>query len=165
METVSIAVVVILAVASFYFLKHKPVVAVILTGLGVVPLMLGSYGGSLVASTIALSLLLAQPLYVVLGVLTLLSFEYMATVPLRDFGIFPEKIFGLTDKNELLAIPFFVISGAIMTHGGIAKRLIDFARALTGWMPGGLAIAAIGGCVLFAAISGSGLPPGPSGFT
>jgi C4-dicarboxylate transporter DctM subunit len=155
METVSIAVVVILAAASFYFLKHKPVVAIILTGIGAIPLALGSYGGSLIASTIALSLLLAQPLYVVLGVLTLISFEYMATVPLRDFGIFPEKIFGLTDKNELLAIPFFVISGAIMTHGGIAKRLIDFARALTSWMPGGLAIAAIGGCVLFAAISGS----------
>jgi C4-dicarboxylate transporter, DctM subunit len=155
METVSIAVVIILAASSFYFLKHKPVVAIILTALGVVPLLFGSFGTSLILSTISLSLLLAQPLYVVLGVLTLVCFNYMASVPVNDFGIFPEKIFGLTDKNELLAIPFFVISGAIMTHGGIAKRLIDFARALTWWMPGGLAIAAIGGCVLFAAISGS----------
>jgi len=155
METVSIAAVVILAALSFYFLKHKPVVAFILVGIGAGPLLFGSYGGSLIASSIALSLLLAQPLYVVLGVITLLCFNYMASVPIIDFGIFPEKIFGLTDKNELLAIPFFVISGTIMTHGGIAKRLIDFARALTWWMPGGLGIAAIGGCVLFAAISGS----------
>lgn len=155
METVSIAVVLILAASSFYFLKHKPVVAIILTGIGAGPLLVGSYAGSLIASTIALSLLLAQPLYVVLGALTLLCFNYMASIPINDFGIFPEKIFGLTDKNELLAIPFFVISGTIMTHGGIAKRLIDFARALTWWLPGGLGIAAIGGCVLFAAISGS----------
>ena len=117
--------------------------------------MLGSYGGSLVASTIALSLLLAQPLYVVLGSSPFFHLSTWRPYPCEISVFSPKRFCSLTDKNELLAIPFFVISGAIMTHGGIAKRLIDFARALTGWMPGGLAIAAIGGCVLFAAISGS----------
>src|SRR5690606_32753065 len=58
-------------------------------------------------------------------------------------------------KNVLLAIPFFVTSGAIMAEGGIAPRLVNFARALVGWLPGGLAIACVGSCVFFAAISGS----------
>jgi C4-dicarboxylate transporter DctM subunit len=58
-------------------------------------------------------------------------------------------------KEVLLAIPFFVASGAIMSAGGIARRLVDVARSLVGWMPGGLAIATVGACVIFAAISGS----------
>jgi C4-dicarboxylate transporter DctM subunit len=55
----------------------------------------------------------------------------------------------------LLAIPFFILAGAIMTRGGIARRLINFVNALVGWFPGGLAMAGILGCIFFAAISGS----------
>jgi C4-dicarboxylate transporter DctM subunit len=61
----------------------------------------------------------------------------------------------LTTKNVLLAIPFFVVSGAIMSAGDIANRLVGVAKAFTGSLPGGLAIATVGGCVFFAAISGS----------
>ena len=61
----------------------------------------------------------------------------------------------LSKKPVLLAIPFFVVSGAIMSAGDIANRLVTFAKALVGWLPGGLAIATVGGCSFFAAISGS----------
>ena len=55
----------------------------------------------------------------------------------------------------LLAIPFFIVAGSIMTKGAIARRLIDFVNALVGWFPGGLAIAGVLACIFFAAISGS----------
>ncbi len=55
----------------------------------------------------------------------------------------------------LLAIPFFLLSGAFMTTGGVARRLIDFANACVGHIRGGLAIAAVLACMLFAALSGS----------
>ncbi len=59
------------------------------------------------------------------------------------------------DSFALLAIPFFVLAGQIMSKGGIAKRLIDFAKALVGAMPGGLAHVNIIAAMLFGAISGS----------
>lgn len=142
-------------VGGVVFLRKRPVAVAAFVLLGAVPWLLGSPGAALVLSALALSVLMAQPLYAVLGVVTLLCFEYLSLVTPDDYGIFPEKMFELTDKNVLLAIPFFVVSGNIMTQGGIAQALINLAKALTGWLPGGLAIAAVGGCVLFAAISGS----------
>ncbi len=61
----------------------------------------------------------------------------------------------MTDKNILLAIPFFIISGSIMTAGKISEKLINIAKAAVGWMPGGLAISTVFSCAFFAAISGS----------
>ncbi len=141
--------------AGFYFLRAKPVALAVLVSVCVVPLAFGSPGTSLVLTALALAVLLAQPLYVLLGAVSLVGYQYLSDLPPADYGIFPEKIFELTDKNVLLAIPFFVVSGAIMTHGSIARRLVDFAAALTNWQPGGLAVAALGGCMMFAAISGS----------
>jgi tripartite ATP-independent transporter DctM subunit len=59
------------------------------------------------------------------------------------------------DSFTLLAIPFFILAGQIMNRGGIARRLIDFAKSLVGTLPGGLAIVNIVACMLFGAISGS----------
>ncbi|NBC57857.1 MAG: TRAP transporter large permease subunit [Bacteroidetes bacterium] len=59
------------------------------------------------------------------------------------------------DSFALLAIPFFILAGQIMNHGGIATRLIDFAKAIVGPLPGGLAFVNIIACMLFGAISGS----------
>lgn len=59
------------------------------------------------------------------------------------------------DSFALLAIPFFILAGQIMNHGGIAKRMIAFARSLVGAMPGGLAHVNIIAAMLFGAISGS----------
>ncbi|TDI64614.1 MAG: TRAP transporter large permease [Bacteroidetes bacterium] len=59
------------------------------------------------------------------------------------------------DSFALLAIPFFILAGELMNRGGIATRLIDFAKALVGSLPGGLAHVNIVACMLFGAISGS----------
>ncbi len=59
------------------------------------------------------------------------------------------------DSFALLAIPFFVLSGQLMNSGGIARRLVDFAKALVGGLPGGLAFVNIVASMLFGAISGS----------
>src|SRR5207249_89206 len=66
-----------------------------------------------------------------------------------------ERIRSLADQTTLLAIPFFMLSGNIMSKGDIAKRLIRFARSLIGWLPGGMALSGIGACLLFASITGS----------
>jgi C4-dicarboxylate transporter DctM subunit len=65
------------------------------------------------------------------------------------------KMEGLTTKNVFLSIPLFVAAGTVMTRGGMATRLVRIARSFVGFLPGGLAIAAIVACMIFAAISGS----------
>lgn len=107
---------------------------------------------------VLLLILLGEPLFVILGMIATCCFYFFMPDIYHDldsFNIFIEKMFELTDKNVLLAIPFFVVSGTIMTAGKIAQRLIDFARAVTGWLPGGLAISTVLACMFFAAISGS----------
>lgn len=59
------------------------------------------------------------------------------------------------DSFALLAIPFFILAGQIMNQGGIARRLIDFAKSVVGMLPGGLAYVQIVAAMLFASISGS----------
>ena len=59
------------------------------------------------------------------------------------------------DSFALLAIPFFILAGQVMNQGGIARRLIDFAKAIVGPLPGGVAFVNFMACMLFGAISGS----------
>ena len=61
------------------------------------------------------------------------------------------------DSFSLIAIPFFILSGKIMTYGGIAKRLIDFAKSIIGALPGGLALINIVSSMLMGAIAGSAM--------
>lgn len=101
--------------------------------------------------------LLGEPLFVILGIVGVLCFMLLER-GYDTFGAYQKfvvNIANLSTKNVLLAIPFFVVSGTIMSAGTIATRLIAFARAMVGWMPGGLAVATIFACVFFAAISGS----------
>ncbi|ABD08023.1 TRAP dicarboxylate transporter DctM subunit [Rhodopseudomonas palustris HaA2] len=65
------------------------------------------------------------------------------------------KFFQTTEQFTLLAIPFFILAGNFLTTGGVAKRMINFAIAAVGHLPGGLAIASVLACMLFAAVSGS----------
>jgi C4-dicarboxylate transporter DctM subunit len=105
---------------------------------------------------VVLGVLLGQPLYVIIGALTLYLLYFGGIF--TEFALLAsliEQTRSLADKEVLLAIPFFVLSGAVMTEGDIAKRLIAFADALFGALPGGLAISAVFGCAFFAAISGS----------
>jgi len=130
----------------------------------------GGSGALLLLAAIALMIALGSPLFVIIGVVATMSFMLYGegytdlgacggldaeSTELCKFDDVPPKIAALTSQPVLLAIPFFVVSGAIMSAGDIANRLVAFARALVGFLPGGLAIATVGGCVFFAAISGS----------
>ena len=97
-------------------------------------------------------LFLGVPIAVILGVTTLVCLVFFTATPLH---IITQQLFNALDKFVLLAIPFFILAGAIMTRGGIARKLVAFVNALVGWFPGGLAMAGILACIFFAAISGS----------
>jgi len=85
------------------------------------------------------------------AVLTLLvSVDSMAT-----FTALAQRMATGLDSFTLLAIPFFILAGQLMNHGGIAIRLIDFAKVLVGRLPGGIAFVNIVANMLFGAISGS----------
>lgn len=66
-----------------------------------------------------------------------------------------QRMFAALDSSALVAIPGFVLAGAIMSHGGISDRIIKALRAWVGHLPGGLALVAVASCALFAAMSGS----------
>ncbi|MCP4020429.1 MAG: TRAP transporter large permease subunit [Desulfobacteraceae bacterium] len=97
-------------------------------------------------------LILGVPIAVILGITTTVSLVFFSDTPLH---IITQQLFNALDKFVLLAIPFFILAGAIMTRGGIARKLIAFVNALVGWFPGGLAVAGVLACIFFAAISGS----------
>ncbi len=97
-------------------------------------------------------LFLGLPIAIILGVTTLVCLVGFTSTPLQ---IITQQLFNALDKFVLLAIPFFILAGAIMTRGGIARKLINFVNAMVGWFPGGLAMAGILACIFFAAISGS----------
>ena len=112
--------------------------------------------GGLLASCILAAALVGAPLFVLIGVATLGSlFLWSGFRDLSEFTIIIEGIRSLADSPTLLAIPFFIMSGAVMSKGEISQRLIDFAQALIGSVPGGMAMSGVIACMLFAAISGS----------
>lgn len=73
-----------------------------------------------------------------------------------SFSMFPSIMYASVGKFALLAIPFFVLAGAIMEYAGISKRLVDFARVCVGHRKSGLISVSVIVCCFFAAISGSG---------
>ena len=119
--------------------------------------------GIFIALVVIGLVLLGAPLFVVIGGL---AFACLAAYPLEpdaftsidgfaaNFNLV-ERIVELVEKKEFVAIPFFMIAGAIMSRGAIARRLVAFANALFAWLPGGLALSTIAACMFFAAISGS----------
>jgi C4-dicarboxylate transporter DctM subunit len=96
--------------------------------------------------------LVGAPLFTAIGVAALSC--VMLISDLSGVSVATD-MFEATKKQELLAIPFFVLAGAVMTQGSIADRLIGVARAILGPVPGGLGLATIFACCIFAAISGS----------
>ncbi|MBU1564307.1 MAG: TRAP transporter large permease [Proteobacteria bacterium] len=78
------------------------------------------------------------------------------SVPIPALGqTIIQLLFAGVDSFDLLALPLFMLAGAIMESGGISRRIIDFSNSLVGWMPGGLACASIVASMFFAGISGS----------
>ena len=107
---------------------------------------------ALVFIMLAALLATGTPIAVAMVATVMLSLVFFTEVPML---VIIQQMFNSADSFTLMAIPFFVLSGNIMTAGGISKRLIRVATALFGGMPGGLAIAATAACAFFAAISGS----------
>jgi C4-dicarboxylate transporter, DctM subunit len=108
---------------------------------------------SIVLFSILLALMLTgMPISISLG-LTVLTFLFtMTQVPLEAVAL---KLFSGIEKFEIMAIPFFILAGNFLTHGGVARRMINFATSLVGHWHGGLALSGVVACALFAAVSGS----------
>ncbi|MCR6631696.1 MAG: TRAP transporter large permease subunit [Magnetospirillum sp.] len=97
-------------------------------------------------------MLTGMPISISLG-LTVLTFLFtMTEVPIQSVAL---KLFTGIEKFEIMAIPFFILAGNFLTHGGVARRMINFASAMVGHWHGGLALAGVMACALFAAVSGS----------
>ncbi|MBI5263789.1 MAG: TRAP transporter large permease subunit [Bradyrhizobium sp.] len=107
----------------------------------------------LVVFALLLSLMLTgMPISIALG-LTVLSFMFTLTdVRTESVAL---KLFTGIENFEIMAIPFFILAGNFLTHGGVARRLIAVATSLVGHWYGGLGLAGVVACALFAAISGS----------
>jgi C4-dicarboxylate transporter DctM subunit len=97
-------------------------------------------------------MLTGMPISISLG-LTVLTFLFtMTTVPITSVAL---KLFTGIERFEIMAIPFFILAGNFLTHGGVARRMIAFASSMVGHWHGGLALAGVMACALFAAVSGS----------
>ena len=99
-----------------------------------------------------LFMLMGIPIAISLGlssVITIMAFADDSLASLAD------KVFHTMHHSTLMAIPFFVLASAFLTTGGVARRMIRFAVDAVGWLKGGLGMASVLACMLFAAVSGS----------
>ena len=97
-------------------------------------------------------MLTGMPISIALG-LTVLTYMFaMTSVPITAVAL---KLFTGIEKFEIMAIPFFILAGNFLTHGGVARRMIRFASSMVGHWHGGLGLAGVLACALFAAVSGS----------
>lgn len=97
-------------------------------------------------------MLTGMPVSISLGLSVLTFLFFFSNVPTEAVAM---KLFTGIEKFEIMAIPFFILAGNFLTHGGVAKRMINFATALVGHLHGGLALGGVVACALFAAVSGS----------
>lgn len=102
--------------------------------------------------TLFVLLLIGVPVAVSLGLASLLTIEFFGRDSMASLAL---KFFETFQHYTLMAIPFFIVAGAFMTTGGVARRMIDFANSCVGHLRGGLAMGSVLACVLFAAVSGS----------
>src|ERR1700682_5314503 len=97
-------------------------------------------------------MLTGMPISIALG-LTVLTFVFtMTQVPIESVAL---KLFTGIERFEIMAIPFFILAGTFLTHGGVARRMINFAASVIGHFHGGVALAGILGCAMFALVCGS----------
>ena len=108
-------------------------------------------GGLLFVIFFAL-LLIGSPIMVGLGMATMACFILLDI----DLSIMVERAFASLTAFPLMALPAFVLAGALMEASGISRRLVNIAENIVGPIPGGLAISTVLSCVFFGAISGSG---------
>jgi C4-dicarboxylate transporter DctM subunit len=106
----------------------------------------------LIFGLLILLMLTGMPISIALG-LTVLTFLFtMTDVPIQSVAL---KLFTGIEKFEIMAIPFFILAGNFLTHGGVARRMIAFATSMIGHWHGGLGLAGVLACALFASVCGS----------
>jgi len=93
-----------------------------------------------------------MPISISLGLTVLTYLFTMTSVPIESVAL---KLFTGIERFEIMAIPFFILAGNFLTHGGVARRMINFAAAMVSHWHGGLGLAGVMACALFAAVSGS----------
>jgi C4-dicarboxylate transporter DctM subunit len=108
--------------------------------------------GLVIFALLIVLMLTGMPISISLGLTVLVFLFTMTQVPLESVAL---KLFTGIEKFEIMAIPFFILAGTFLTHGGVAKRMIRFATAIVGHLHGGLALGGVFACALFAAVSGS----------
>jgi len=105
---------------------------------------------------LALSLILffavSIPVAISISLASIFGITFFSHLPLL---VVPQKMFTGLDSFPLMAVPFFILAGNLMTRGGVSHRLVDFAKSIVGGMQGGLASTTVIACMIFAAISGS----------
>jgi C4-dicarboxylate transporter, DctM subunit len=131
----------------------KPRAAAWLVGLSVMLIAVGFIGNvGIVFALLAALMLTGIPISIALG-LTVLMFMFLLThVPVEAVAL---KLFTGIERFEIMAIPFFILAGSFLTHGGVARRMIAFATSIVGHFYGGLALAGIVACAMFALVCGS----------
>src|ERR1700674_4059370 len=118
---------------------------------GVVPLSAGPRVGIIFMLLVAL-MLTGMPISIALGLTVLIFLFTLTEVPIDAVAL---KLFTGIERFEIMSIPFFILAGGFLTHGGVARRMIDFAISLIGHWHGGLALAGVVACAMFALVCGS----------
>jgi C4-dicarboxylate transporter DctM subunit len=106
----------------------------------------------IIFSLLVVLMLTGMPISIALGLTVLGFFFTMTSVPIDTVAL---KLFSGLEKFEIMAIPFFILAGNFLTNGGAARRMIHFASTMVGHYYGGLGLAGVLACAMFAAISGS----------
>ena len=118
---------------------------------GLVGISPGPRSALIFALLIAL-MVTGMPISIALGLTVLIFMFTLTDVPIDAVAL---KLFTGIEKFEIMSIPFFILAGTFLTHGGVARRMINFATSMIGHWHGGLALAGIVACAMFALVCGS----------
>ena len=110
---------------------------------------------ALIMGILTLMLITGTPISIALGMTVLVFLLGFSSFDMQTVNIISQRLFTGLESFAIMAVPFFVLAGAFLTDGGVAKRIINFAVTMVGWMPGGLAMASVVACAFFATLSGS----------
>lgn len=108
--------------------------------------------GVILFGAFAVCLIIGVPISISLGVATMVTIISRFDLSL---GVVTQRLFAAMDTTSIMAIPFFVLAGNLMSGGGISKRLVEFTNRIVGNIRGGMSFALILACAFFAALSGS----------
>lgn len=109
----------------------------------------------LIISILMALLLTSTPISIALGTTVLIYLLGFSSFSIDTVNIISQRLFTGLESFSIMAVPFFVLSGQFLIDGKIAARIVRFANNAVGWMPGGMAMAAVLACAFFATISGS----------